>query len=274
MRRLCCAVRAVVIRNHFAAIRDNQLGQHSPEVLQTGYRLVVRRLVTCLIQPREREVAILAGLTVLCTINQEGGVARSAELLGVCVVDGEGDGLTAKPVANVVCVAVDEGNADTVPENLFKIFDEVGVYEVTGVLETLSYVGAAGSGVVDVYPKRLLCALHVQELDKVVGRSGVVEWVADVVNTAAAICVVWLFDHGSAEIGGLRTLKLACFGGAVAFFAVTNLVVAAIGNIVRITHEFVHCVVYSLDAVGVVDGKFGVVGCLNVCAIVSKMNSD
>ena len=51
------------------------------------------------------------------------------------VVRGEGDGLSAKPVADVVCVAVDEGDADGQVEDLFEVVDEVGPDEVTGLLK-------------------------------------------------------------------------------------------------------------------------------------------
>lgn len=71
------------------------------------------------------------------------------------VVRGEGDGLSAKPVADVVCVAVDEGDADGQVKDLFEVVDEVGPDEVTGLLEGV-VDGLAGGGVVEVHPDGLL----------------------------------------------------------------------------------------------------------------------
>lgn len=65
------------------------------------------------------------------------------------VLRGEGHGLPAKPVADVICVAVDEGDTHGQGEEGFEVVDEVGVDEVAGLLEGVGYQGR-GVGVVDV----------------------------------------------------------------------------------------------------------------------------
>ena len=80
--------------------------------LQTSNRLIIRHLMTSLIDPGEREVPILPALAVLDPINDHRDVPCVPELLGVRVLDGLGHRFPAKPVADVVCVAVDEGDAD------------------------------------------------------------------------------------------------------------------------------------------------------------------
>lgn len=66
------------------------------------------------------------------------------------MVRGEGDGFAAEPVADVVCVAVDEGDTDGEVEGFFEVVDEVGPDEVAGLLEGVvdSLVGGC---VVEVY---------------------------------------------------------------------------------------------------------------------------
>jgi hypothetical protein len=57
--------------------------KHTFKVLQAGFRLVVRDFVTSLIDPGETEVAILANLTILNTIDEEGSVSGSAKSLRI-----------------------------------------------------------------------------------------------------------------------------------------------------------------------------------------------
>jgi len=53
--------------------------------------------VAGLVDAREAEVAVLSGFAILHAFDDEGNVACCAELGGVGVVDGEGDGLAAVP---------------------------------------------------------------------------------------------------------------------------------------------------------------------------------
>jgi hypothetical protein len=77
----------------------------------------------------------LPDLTVLGSVDGEGLVSGSGELLGVGVVECERDGFSAEPVADVVCVAVEEVDAKTLVEQVLEVLAEVGVDEVAGVLE-------------------------------------------------------------------------------------------------------------------------------------------
>lgn len=99
------------------------LGQFPPiqstiKQLQRSHRLIVRHLMTRLINTGEREVTILPRLAILDTIDEEGRITGLLELLAVLVLRREGDGLAAEPVADVVCVAVDESDADGTGEDI------------------------------------------------------------------------------------------------------------------------------------------------------------
>ncbi|KAH5310783.1 hypothetical protein HBI11_095180 [Parastagonospora nodorum] len=87
-----------VIRNNHASIRDNNVIQYSLEVLQTSHRLIVRHLMSSLVDPGETKVAVLANLAVLDAINEEGRVASGPERSGIAEVGSERDGLPAKPI--------------------------------------------------------------------------------------------------------------------------------------------------------------------------------
>ena len=165
------------------------------EKLQRGNRLIVRNLVTRLIHAGEREIAILAGLAILNTVYEEGSIARSAELLAVREFGRKRDSLATEPVADVICVTVDEGDADGAGENVLEVFDEVGPDEVASLLERvvdvavrLSVVEVDAEGVHDIVSGEIV---HV-----VARRGGVLGWVADVVSAAAAEDVVRALCEG------------------------------------------------------------------------------
>lgn len=216
-----------------------------------------------LIDPCEREIPILAHLAVLHAVDEERSVARSPKFFGVRVVYGKRDGFAAEPVADVVCVSIDESDADAILEDLFDVFEEVGVDEVASALEAERDVGRIGARIIDVYTQGLLRGFQVEEVHEVVWWRGVVVWMADVVDAAAAEFVVGLLDEGAAEVGCHCACELAVFGGAVRELAPFDLVAAAAGHVVGLLHEVVDCVVDGFDAIGVVDGELGIVGCLN-----------
>ncbi len=135
MRRRCRPISAIPRPNLDGAFRNVPAKQCSVEQLQGGLGLVIRDFMASLVNPGEREVSVFAGFAILNTINQEAGVAGLLELLGMRVLQGEGDGLATEPVADVVCIPVDEGNADWVCEDFFEVLDEVGPDEVAGLLE-------------------------------------------------------------------------------------------------------------------------------------------
>ena len=89
------------------------------------------------VNSHEAEISILSYFSVFFTVNDEGGVVGSAEFCAVGVVDGEGDGLAAEPVADVVGIAVVEGDADGVIEDHFDVGEEIGIGEVAGLLESI-----------------------------------------------------------------------------------------------------------------------------------------
>lgn len=155
MSSLCLPIRSIVLINLNRALSDIPPIKRPVKQLQSRDGLIKRHLMTSLVDPREREVAILAGFSILDSVHGHGGVSRGAELVSVRVVRGEGNSLSAKPVADIVCVAVDEGDADGQVEDFFEIVDEVGPDEVTGLLEGV-VDGLAGGGVVEVHTDGLL----------------------------------------------------------------------------------------------------------------------
>lgn len=102
----------------------------------------------------------------------------------------ERDGLAAEPIANIICVTVDESNANWSSEDIFEVFDEVGPDEVTCLLEGVVDFGI-GLGVVEVDAKGIHDFVFGEVVDVVAGRGGVLGWVADVISTATAEDVVW-----------------------------------------------------------------------------------
>jgi hypothetical protein len=109
--------------------------QRSIEQLQCRNRLIKGDLMSRFIHPSEREVAILASLSIFHSVNEERRIAGGLELFAVLVLGCEGDGLAAEPVADVVGVAVDKGNAHRPGQDVFQVFEEVGPDKVSGLLE-------------------------------------------------------------------------------------------------------------------------------------------
>ena len=111
--------------------------------------------MTRLIDPQETKIPILPHFTVFFSIDDERCVTSGAELCAVGVVDGEGDGFPAKPVADVVGIAVVECDADGVVEDHFEVRKEVGIGEVTGLLEGVVDV-VVGLRIVEVHAEGIL----------------------------------------------------------------------------------------------------------------------
>jgi ketopantoate reductase len=148
----------------------------------------------------------LPDLAVLRSVHREGLVPGGGELLGVGVVECERDGFSAEPVADVVCVAVEEVDTKALIEEVLEVLAEVGIDEVARVLELPRGNGnqlcgwgdhvlqgvyspvdvRVGGGVVQIHTNG---ALHVRlvEVRRQVGwGSRVIRWVTDVVGTTAA----------------------------------------------------------------------------------------
>ena len=111
--------------------RDVEVVDGPVEQLQRRDRLVEGHLVPALVHPGEGEVAVLARLAVLLAVDHEGDVGRLAELGCLGVLGGERDRLAAEPVADVVGVAVDEGDAHGAAiQDGFEVLYEIGPDEV------------------------------------------------------------------------------------------------------------------------------------------------
>jgi hypothetical protein len=108
--------------------------------------------VASLVHTGEGEVAVFASLAVLHTVNEERRIAGGLELLAVLILGCEGDGLATEPVADVVGVTVNQGNAHGAGEDIFQILEEVGPDEVSGLLESkVDLVVRLGVVQVDAY---------------------------------------------------------------------------------------------------------------------------
>ena len=136
-RRVGRPVRRVGTRHGHLARREVHVAEDAAEGGERADGLVKGDLVAGFVHAQEAEVAVLAHLAVLGPVDDEGGVAGRAELGRVDVVELEGDGLAAEPVADVVRVAVDQSYPDRVVENCFKVCEEIGVDEVARFLECI-----------------------------------------------------------------------------------------------------------------------------------------
>lgn len=137
MRRIDRSVRHIAARHRFLARRNVHVTEHAAEHGERADGLVKGDFVARFVHSQEAEVAVLPHLAVLGPVDDEGRVAGGAELGRVDVVDFEGDGLAAEPVADVICVAVNQGYADGIVEDRFKIRKEVWVNEVACFLERI-----------------------------------------------------------------------------------------------------------------------------------------
>lgn len=109
--------------------------------------LVKRHFVPGLVHAQETELAVLAHFAVLGAVDDKGCVAGGVELFRVRVLQCETDGLAAEPIADVVGVTVDEGDADAVVEDALEVGFVNRVDEVAGRLEGVGD-GGVGFGVI------------------------------------------------------------------------------------------------------------------------------
>ena len=134
-----------------------------------------------LIYSRKTKIPVLPHFTVFFSVDDERCVVSSGELCAVGVIEGEGDGLPAEPVAGEVGIAVVEGDADGVVKDHFEVGDEVGIGEVTTLLEGVGDVEAdcGIGGIVEVDAEGCLDVGEVEVLSEIGWRGGVYGRVAD-----------------------------------------------------------------------------------------------
>ncbi len=229
---------------------------------ERAHGLVKRDFVAGLVHAQKGELAVLADFAVFGAVDDKGGVAGGVEFLGVGVFEGERDGLAAEPIADVICVSVDKGDANTVAKDLL----EVGfVDRVDKVACGLEGVGNGGVrlGVVKVDPNGLLSACGVEKINKVSVWGGIVVWVTDIVDAAASVGVVGPFDVVTAHVGGFSANIFADGGGPIGLPAVVDLVKAAVGHEAGKFHVLVYSLIDGLYSVSVVDRELWVVWSLN-----------
>ena len=102
------SVRHVVWCDLFRARRNVEHVDCAVEEGKGRNWLVEWNFVSRLVDPSERKVAVFSCLAVLHSVDCHGGVAGFPELGGTCVVRGDRDCLSAKPVADVIGVTVNE----------------------------------------------------------------------------------------------------------------------------------------------------------------------
>ena len=150
-------------------------------------------------------------------------------------------------------------------KKILEILEETVVDKISSGLESIVNV-IVGFGVVDTNTKSVLDFSHVEEVREVLRRSRVITGVSDIVGSSARVLVVRSFDIVSAHILGFGAeglsgkVVLTRFSG---FAAVLDGFEASAVHVQGELHVVVDGIVDCLDAIGVVDGKLGVVGSLD-----------
>ncbi len=137
MSSLRSTIRDVGICDLFRACRNIELIDRSIEKGKCGDWLVKWNLMSRLVHASEREVAILSRLTILNSMYHQGCIFGSTEFGCICMLCLQTDGLSSKPVADIVSISVDERDADGAVQDHLQIIDEVGVDKVAGLLESV-----------------------------------------------------------------------------------------------------------------------------------------
>lgn len=84
-----CAIAGQVGSDHLSAICNVPMVDSTVEEGKSTLRLVIGNFVSGFVDTKETEVAVLADLSILSTIDGEGLVACGSEFLAVGVVHGE-----------------------------------------------------------------------------------------------------------------------------------------------------------------------------------------
>lgn len=88
-----------------------------------------------LVHSQKTEIPVLSHFAVLGPINDKRDVPCLRKILGVSVPNLIRDGFAAKPVADIIGVAIDERHADAVVEDQFEIVEEDRICKVAGFLK-------------------------------------------------------------------------------------------------------------------------------------------
>lgn len=129
--------------------------KHTSEKLKAREGLIKRHFMAGLVNSEEAEVAVLAHLAVFLALDNERNVACLGKLGLVGKVELLGDGFTAKPIADVIGVAIEETNADTVVDDNLEVVDKDWVSEVAGASKRVVNV-TIGFRVVQIHAQGLL----------------------------------------------------------------------------------------------------------------------
>ena len=234
-------------------------------------------LMARLIESHKAEVAILSDFAILSAVDHKWGVIGHCKLSAVGVLDGKGDGLASKPVANVVCVTVIHCYADRVVKNHFEIRDK-RVGPVASLLKGVVDV-IVGIRIVEINAEGLLNRGEVEILLEVFWGSGIFVWVTNatvllagsgiskfrrgtalLIDTTATIHIVRRLDVRSTLIGSLKAILHPNIRGPVDLLTFCNEVKAASNHIASKFHELIHSIVDGLNPVGVVDSEFRIKG--------------
>lgn len=263
MRRIRASTCRQIRRQRHHPIRQIEVVDSAVEEGQRCQRLIIRNLMSRFVDPHEREIAVLADLAIFGSVDSEGRVARGAELCGVGVVESKGNGLTAEPIADVICVSVVHTHAQTGGEQHLDVFKEIRVNEIASLLECVVDVVVAGR-IVEVHTQRILNVCLVEIIWEIRWRGWVVVWVTNIIDTPITVRVVWSLDVVAAHI--LRFCAYSLAGGcrAVSIAAVFNLLETTVVHVASELHVVVDCIVDSFDAVCVVVRKFRIVWRLNI----------
>lgn len=156
-------------------------------------------------------------------------------------------------------------DTQTLRKQVLEILEEAVVDEIPSGLESIVNV-IVGLCVIDTHTQCILHLSHIQEIREVLRGSGVITRMSDVIGASARILVVRALDIVSAHVLGLRAESLGSevvLTGFSGFAAVLDVFETAAAHVQSELHVVVDGVIDGFNAVGVVDGEFRVMGCLD-----------
>lgn len=135
MRRIRRPIARQIRRDLLQTSRNIQTRDRALEVSQSALGLVIRYFVARFVDASEREVSALAGFSILDAAVDERFVAGGEEFGFVGVVQCLRDGLTTEPIADIIRIAIQQGNSNPTRNNLLQVDQEVGIDEISTLLE-------------------------------------------------------------------------------------------------------------------------------------------